>query len=202
MKKGKYASTEEMIRDLSSTKAVADQTVHEIDGRRILDTLMAQRALLDMSQKDVADKMNCTQSRVSKLENGKDDDLPIGAFRDYAAALGLEMSIVLSRSDKPTTIVDRVKQHTFAIRRLLTRLTKLAGDDGAMVDGTKQFLCEVILNAAKSVVDANKNLQAATSRKLLQNLPVETRPVISIEEIEPEEDERNELSKSDERVAA
>ena len=60
---------------------------------RVTDALTILRCSLGMTQKQVAGQMGCTQSRVSKLEAGNDDDLQLSEVRDYARALGRGLTI-------------------------------------------------------------------------------------------------------------
>ncbi len=114
VKKGRFKNTAEMIRALSNDEKQAEQTIRNMNQRCVIDFLMAQRSARGLSQTEIADKMRCTQSRVSKLENGKDDDLSISEFRKYTQALDLELSFLLTK--KGETVVGQVKQHVFAIR--------------------------------------------------------------------------------------
>ena len=135
--KGRYANPQEMVRDLSDDKEQAERTIRIIQERTIIDHLMAMRSSLDMSQHDLAAKMKCTQSRISKLENGKDDDLTIGAFRDYARALGLNMCIQLYR-DTPK-IADQIRYHALSIEKLFKQIAKVAKDDHAITQGVMKL---------------------------------------------------------------
>lgn len=56
-----------------------------------------------LSQKDVALKLGCTQSRISKLESMTDADLRIGDLSKYAEVLGLELRITFESTNRSTT---------------------------------------------------------------------------------------------------
>lgn len=49
------------------------------------------------TQTDIAATMGLTQSFVSKLEKKNDDAIPLGDLRRYAAALDMEIPIVLQK---------------------------------------------------------------------------------------------------------
>ena len=92
LQKGKrYSSVPEMVRDLSMDKEFASSLEQTMAERNIIDLLMGLRTSKGLSQQDIAAAMGCTQSRISKLENGKDDDLCVGDFHAYTAALGLRL---------------------------------------------------------------------------------------------------------------
>lgn len=88
-----YNNVADMVRDLSEDKAQGERTAKKIEERTIINFLMALRAASGLSQSEIAAKMGCTQSKISKLEGGKDEELSIGDFHGYADALGLPSCI-------------------------------------------------------------------------------------------------------------
>ena len=126
--------------------------------RSVIDTLMARRSKLGLSQKRLAAEMGCTQSRVSKLESGDDDDLSGYDLTSYAKAVGLNVTVLFT--DAETTLADQVKTHVLYVGQLLQKLVELAGDDTAIAAGTHNFLSEVLLNSVNCVLDAGTKLAA------------------------------------------
>src|SRR6185369_3308361 len=103
--KTQYPSVADMVRGLSNDKAFAEDVVKEIEARNILRQLMALRAAQGLSQEDIAEKIKCTQSRVSKLESANDIDLRIGDLQEYADALGYQVEITLDHKvTRPSSI--------------------------------------------------------------------------------------------------
>src|SRR5438270_832611 len=90
-----YKNVTEMATDLSEDKASGERVAKAIRERAMVDMLMALRTRENMSQTDIAERMGCTQSKVSKLESSIDDDLRLGDFRAYATALGFQMTVRL-----------------------------------------------------------------------------------------------------------
>jgi len=91
---------------------------------------MAIRAARGLSQQDIAEKMGCTQSRISKLESSDDDNLSLGDFREYLKALDLDLRLIVcpqnwTVSGQITFFADRIKD-------CLTRLVELAHTDAAI----------------------------------------------------------------------
>jgi transcriptional regulator with XRE-family HTH domain len=146
-----------MVRDITKDDAFADQLDRTVQDRLLLDLLMAKRAAADLSQQDIANRMNCTQGRISKLENGTDAELTIGEFQQYAKALDLEVAFGIRNRD--ITIAEQVKLHVFAVRKLLQQLADLSGGDEAMMSGLKVFLSEVLFNTAVSVEIVNRRFK-------------------------------------------
>jgi transcriptional regulator with XRE-family HTH domain len=167
--KKRYTDVSELVRDLSEDQAATAALEQRLAQRQIVKQLMALRAVAGMSQKDIANKLNCTQSRISKLESGTDADLRFADFFGYAAALGLEAHIVVSK--KGRTTVDEVKYHAFAIKRQLDHLAHLAMGDETIAAGVTRFFGEAAFNLINMLNDA------ATK------LPQQPRPLIEIIEV-------------------
>src|SRR4051812_41510922 len=69
--------------------------------REVVKSLIAKRAVQGLSQTDIAAKMKCSQSRISKLENGTDADLRLDDLFSYLEALGLDATIQVHRRNWP-----------------------------------------------------------------------------------------------------
>ncbi len=94
MAKKKYASVSEMIADNAPSEEFRQKFETQVAKRRVIKHLIALRTARGMSQKDVADQVGCSQSRISKLEHGMDDDLRLGDLRAYARALGYSIGLL------------------------------------------------------------------------------------------------------------
>jgi transcriptional regulator with XRE-family HTH domain len=141
-----------MVRDLSETPGFADEFEKQLAGRRLIQQLLILRARAGLSQQEVAEKLACTQSKVSKLETSADADISFGDLVGYTAAVGHEMRLFLV--PKGLKLADEVKMHAFSIRRLLDRMVQLAGDDGTMTAAVATFLTEAALNFVDMVTKA------------------------------------------------
>jgi transcriptional regulator with XRE-family HTH domain len=124
--------------------------------RSILKSLIAARIANGTSQKDIADKLNCSQSRVSKLERGRDRDLRLEELAAYGEVTGHEFEIV--GLPKGSTPVDRVKTFAFCIHRELRFMAALAKDDQKIAKGVAEFFGEALLNMVSLLNDAGKSL--------------------------------------------
>lgn len=166
----KFASVVEMARGLGETPAFADELAKHLAQRQIIQELLAQRAAKGLSQKEIAEKLGCTQSRISKLESSSDVELSIGDLMKYADALGLRVGITLFKKD--ATSVDQVKHHAFCIKRLTDHLAHLAFTDATIAEGVVRFFNE----AAFNLLDMLQN-----SAKKLPQLPEVAFPSLTIE---------------------
>lgn len=76
--------------------------------KRLMDEVRAHklaeiRAALDMTQIDISERLDVSQSRVSRIERGQLDQTQIATLRAYIEALGgeLEMNAVIGGESIP-----------------------------------------------------------------------------------------------------
>jgi hypothetical protein len=134
--------------------------------------------------------MGCTQSKVSKFESSRDEDLRIGDFHRYADALGLEMMICLTK--KGRTMADTMRSHVASIRSLIARLAKWAKHDDAVI---AKGAIVAFIDMARPISEALLTAVQEIGRTL-PNLPVEDRPAIAIEPDCQQDSNSSELSDS------
>lgn len=152
-----YKNVRQMMNDLVGDDEVRESIEQRIGSRQIIKNLLALRAAQDRSQKDIAKHLGCTQSRVSKLESGVDDDLRLGDFHAYLAALGLDLTLVVTDA-REDSVVRQVKFHAFRIKNLLNQLADLAKDDETIIDGVTKFFGESAFNLMKILAGRVKKL--------------------------------------------
>jgi transcriptional regulator with XRE-family HTH domain len=141
-----YRTTSEMLQDLGTPQDIIE-SVKDVENQEAVNILVSMRVAEGLTQKELADMLGCTQSRISKLEQGRDEDLRIKDFLDYTRATGEAVWITVGTP----TISETVKLHIRAIRRLLEELVKLPGEDRAIRDGISRFLDEILIETGKLV---------------------------------------------------
>lgn len=156
--KKKYSSVSELLHDTQEQGEVYSHDEFEtiVNSQKLIKELIALRTVAGMSQKQIADKMDCTQSRVSKLENSCDDDLSMGDVRQYMLALDIEMMVGGKR--KHWTLVDEIKCLAVAIKRKLEKLAELADKDKSIASGIASFYAEAFVNFNKMLIDNAERL--------------------------------------------
>jgi transcriptional regulator with XRE-family HTH domain len=140
----KYYSVSEMLADSPIDEELRNDTIRRIAEREIIKKLIGCRVASDMSQQEIATHMGCTQSRISKLENGVDADLRLGDVNDYLSALGMNLRLVIS--DDQHTAAEEIKLHALQIRRRLLEMADLAHADSAMAKGVAALFGEAFFN--------------------------------------------------------
>jgi len=157
MPKGVRVRGTDLLRMATDNAELIEKTKDRIAERELMRQLTVLRIKANLSQGDVALKMECSQSKVSKMEKGRDDDLRFGDLDAYLDAIGFQMRLFIT--PKSHTFVDEIKCHAFQIRRLMHQLCELAKQDGDIANGVSQFIChETPLNLLRMVVDAAKAL--------------------------------------------
>ena len=182
-----YSSVAEMARNLSEDKALGERLSKNIRDRVLVDVLMGLRTRRGMSQSDIAAKMDCTQSKISKLESDKDDDLRLGDLRAYTEALGFQMTIRLTTGKQ--SLVDQLRGYTVAIRKLLGRLTKyVAHEDGAISVGATGFALDVMKHMQDSI-STTLDMVSKAVEQLPSKLPPETPEIVELQTKEGDDEE-------------
>jgi transcriptional regulator with XRE-family HTH domain len=100
-KKQTLTSVLQMVRQTSADAKFQEAFEQRLLARRMIKDLAIQRTANGLTQRDLAQKMGCTQGRISKLESTDDRDLRLGDLARYADAIGLRLKVVLESTDPP-----------------------------------------------------------------------------------------------------
>jgi transcriptional regulator with XRE-family HTH domain len=148
-----------------------------VNSRRLVKHLFALRSAEGLSQKDIAERIGCSQSRISKLESGIDEDLRLADLAAYLRALDLDLCLVFGQKD--STIVNKIKYHALAIKGLLTQLGKLAKMDARIAEGVAGFHAEAFFNLIKILQDAAKELPRREDGTAFVDIEIETAQAVA-----------------------
>jgi len=89
-----YSSVDEMVKLTLGTrwlKCMKQRLKHT----EVVDQLVLARLRAGLSQTDLAARMKCTQSRISKIEDSLDVQLSLKDIYEYAAAVGVECEFII-----------------------------------------------------------------------------------------------------------
>ncbi len=148
----KYKSVLEMVKGISGDSSYKELVANQIKGRSLAKFLFYLRCDQDLSQNQLAKKIGCSQSRISKIEHSHDRDLTIQDLLDYGKALNIQLEIGYRHSS--VKITDLIKYHAFKIKTYLDRLSNLAKDDEVLVKALKMFHIEALFNIGKIITDS------------------------------------------------
>lgn len=154
-----FESVSEAAAHLAGDPDVKERVEREISRSQIVKILLNLRAHKGITQKEIAERMACDPSKISKLESGNDLNLKWGDIVRYLSALGAGVSVMIEDESLPAA--SRIKQHVFRIRDLLEELAELAkevGDDTNITDKIHQFYGEVLMNFLARFRDSYEKL--------------------------------------------
>jgi predicted XRE-type DNA-binding protein len=89
-----YRSVDAMLRG-HGYRRVAD-AVRQLSAKtKLIDQLILARVASNLTQAQMAAKLRCSQSRISKIEDSQDADLSLGDIHAYARIVGLKLKLDL-----------------------------------------------------------------------------------------------------------
>ena len=160
-----FKSVDELINNISEDENFKKDAIKQISENGLGKFLSFLRCGHNLTQKEMADKMGCSQGRVSKIESAKDDSLSIRDFIDYGNALGMELEIGFR--SKKMRWVDMVKYHAFQMQRYLNNMVVSAREDQAMETGVLDFHLEALKNVPSMILSSMSKLPQARFNKLI-----------------------------------
>lgn len=184
----KYNSVSDLIGDISSDKEFNKTLKNEIESRQIAKILIALRCKAGMGQKEFAQKVGCSQGKISKIENSYDMDLSIRDLAKYCNAAG--MTLEIGFSDKNLTLKDRVIYHYFNLKIILEKIIELSKGDEVMEKGAEGFMFEALANIFNGLLECAHKATTRVKRK--EKSPIHVSNPISIDNVK--DVERKELA--------
>jgi transcriptional regulator with XRE-family HTH domain len=153
--KQQYANVSDLVQEMAPDSEFRAAFEERRAARQLIKQLLTLRAASGLSQQDIAGRIDCTQSRVSKLENSRDDDIRLGDLRAYARAIGCELVVGAMPHLSP---VDKVKGHLSAIKKHTDDLAELARSDDKIAQGVAHFFFDLVFDFSRLVGDSAKLL--------------------------------------------
>lgn len=173
---GTQKSVRDMIRN--STPELLEDFDKLSNTRSVARHLSRLRCKSGFTQADMAKKLGCTQSRISKLEVATNDEITLGEIRQYAEAT---KAIIDLRCGPPRTHVQSVKHHALQMRAHLLALLDIAdgNDDHAIKEAIVNFNHEAIwnlLHIVTEVVEKAPKTSGDTRIEIEDDLPSAPQP--------------------------
>jgi transcriptional regulator with XRE-family HTH domain len=145
----KYNNVSNLVKDISVNSKVREETLKEIRKTSLAKFLFYLRCDNKLTQGELAAKIDCSQSRISKIESSYDTDLTVKDLLDYGEALNLNLE--LGYRQKNAKITDLIKYHIIKAREYLTQLTDMVKGDESMNEGALDFIKELMFNVLGAV---------------------------------------------------
>jgi uncharacterized protein with PIN domain len=162
----KYASVSALVRDTAEAEVANQFDKYQTD-RRLINCLTVVRCANEVTQVELAKRMDCAQSKVSKMESSTDADLNFGDIISYARALKQSVSITFAPARKHGA--DRIRFLIECIKHELDKLVKIAGDDKTIGDDVEAYAIETVQNMVKLI---EESLDRLPHRMQQSNAPV------------------------------
>lgn len=119
-----------------------------------------------LTQKELSEKISCSQGRISKIESARNDSLSIKDFIDYGNAFDLELEI--GYRSKKMRWVDMVKYHAFQMQKYLSRMVDVAKEDQAIEAGVLGFHLEALKNVPSMILASMSKLPQSSFNKIIK----------------------------------
>jgi len=172
MEKKQFKSIEEMIEHNSTDEEFKKDALKAVSGRRLAQMLLLVRCKNKMTQKDLAEKLGCSQGRISKIESSPDARISIKDLLDYAAIFDLQLEI--GYCSKNSRIVDEIKHHAIQMYTRLQKLSELAQTDPSIAEGVRSFHLEAFFNLMNLVTKSYDRLPKGKTTKDTDKNEVQT----------------------------
>ena len=160
-----------MINKLSGDDAFKNLATQELQGKQIAKLLFYLRCKSALSQKELADKIGCSQSRISKLESANDKEVSLDDLLMYSKALKLQLEIGFA--DHSVKIVDQIKYHALKMHHYMDQLCELAKDDPEIIEGVRKFYGDALFNVLNLITSSYKRLPTKKKTAGAQELPIQ-----------------------------
>lgn len=162
MESQQFSSVEDLVDDIfADDNDAASEIKNEIRSQKLATILHSMRCRAGISQQEMAERLGCTQSRVSKLEHSDTSRITVRDLEDYSRNLGINLII---RFQENMTAAEHVKHHFSQIKRHLDHLRELAKDDPEIAKGVDQFYNEWFLNTLKHFHEGKIELSKSKGR--------------------------------------
>ena len=129
-----------------------------LNSRKLAKALFALRCKSGKTQKEIAEKIGTTQSKISKIEHAKDCDLAIGEILDYCKAIDIQLNIGFTHAG--FSLVNKVKFHWFEIQKSIQEIQKISKGDDAMEKAAQSFTLEAAYNISNGLLGCLEHIMA------------------------------------------
>lgn len=167
MKKGTTSIEQQLLGMFADNPDLQNNIKQKFGDTKLVKCLIKMRAKSGLSQAELATRMNCSQSRVSKIEHCDDTDLSFGDILAYTRCTG--HSLVMSMTSGNVCASNMIKYHVAQIREQLNKIIELAKDDEEIMSGVDSFSMELLYNICKVIDDATAKIPNSSFQRELHN---------------------------------
>lgn len=136
-KEKRLTSVSDAAAFLAGEEDVKKQVETEIENSLIVSNMLQMRVCKGVTQKELARRMGCDPSKISRMEAGNDLQLKMGDVIQYLSVLDVSISLLFEDTSLPAA--GQIKQHVYAIQEQLEKLVKIA----RQVDGDEEIITKI-----------------------------------------------------------
>lgn len=162
----KIKTVEELINRTIENKKFTKKAIDGIKNRTISRLLFALRCKNEISQTEMAKKLRCSQSKISKIESSVNEDMSVSDLKDYAKVLNLKLGIAFM--NPKVKLVDRVKFHFFEMKKYLDELAELGKENDELTRGLQKFYEEAFFNITELVFKSYSKLNIPEEKRTIK----------------------------------
>jgi len=137
----------ESVKDLVAKEGIPTDVQNKLDelrrDTRVVNQLTRLRVCSGLTQEEMANHLGVTQSAISKLESGRDEEVTLREIREYARATSQRIGVIFG---KPLTHVEAIKLYADGLKTELEALAELASQDNELESEIKNFFGEAWYN--------------------------------------------------------
>lgn len=152
----RYSSVDDLMKGEGISPDVR-QKVSDIEGAtRLVEQLSLLRQFAGLTQEQMAERLGfSSQSAVSKLESGRDEEVTVGQISEYVKATGQRVGMMFGQ---PMNHVESVKWHALAMREHLSALASIAHQGDDIKTAVQAFFGEAFFNLLSIFSGCNAEL--------------------------------------------
>jgi transcriptional regulator with XRE-family HTH domain len=151
----KFDSVKALMQESGVTKEKQEKVEQLISDSRIAMWLAQLRHRACITQKQMADQLGVTQSAISKLEAGNDDDITLKQVKEYARLTGDRISLFFG---KPYSHTEAVQLCANALKYRLDQLADIANQNVELQRDIKAFLADAFFGLCNIITSCNDKL--------------------------------------------
>jgi transcriptional regulator with XRE-family HTH domain len=162
-----FSSVDELLRTSGispEVKAAYDQAQRST---AVCHRLALLRTRAGLTQAEMGERLGISQSAVSKLESGRDEDLTLGQIRGYCEATKLRLELSIG---KPRTHVESIKAHALAMRSSMMKLADIAHSHHDMNPAIQAFFGEAFFNILSILTECKDQLPSSPRIEVMEDV--------------------------------
>jgi transcriptional regulator with XRE-family HTH domain len=143
MKKETYDNIYSLVED-TFDKKIAKEINDSLKAKELSRELFCAREMRNLSQEEVAKRLNKSIDYVDNLENEIINNISVKELIDFAKACNVDVGIFFRYTDNQ--ISDKIKYHSRELLNLFETLGKMCKNDSIMLEGAFKIKMEALYN--------------------------------------------------------